>query len=91
MTEANRSQFIIYQTENGQTKLDVRVIDETVWLTQQQMAELFQTSIDNISLHLKNIYAIGELNEQGTIEDFSIVRQEGRHPHQTTLILSTYL
>ena len=73
----NPSQFIIYQTEDGETKLDVRFQNETVWLTQQLMAELFQTSTDNISLHLKNIYSEGELQEAATTEDFSVVRQEG--------------
>lgn len=77
MTDKNTSQFIIYQTEDGKTRLDVRFVDETVWLTQAIMAELFQTSTDNISLHLKNIYAEGELDESATAEDFSVVRQEG--------------
>ena len=73
----NHSQFIIYQAENGETKLDVCFVDDTVWLTQQLMAELFQTTADNISLHLKNIYAEGELDEKATTEDYSVVRQEG--------------
>ncbi|NOY72554.1 MAG: virulence RhuM family protein [Gammaproteobacteria bacterium] len=73
----NPSQFIIYQTEDGATKLDVRFQNETVWLSQQLMAELFQTSADNISLHLKNIYSEGELQESATTEDYSVVRQEG--------------
>lgn len=79
MTEqdSNTSQFIIYQTENGDTRLDVRFQDETVWLTQSLMAELFQTSTDNIGLHLKNIYREGELDEKATAEDYSVVRQEG--------------
>jgi len=77
MTENNASQFVIYQSEDGQTKLDVRFVGETVWLTQALMAALFQTSTDNISLHLKNIYAEGELDEISTTEDFSVVRQEG--------------
>ena len=50
------SQIIIYQTENGQTKLDVRLENETVWLTQKLMAELFQTTPQNITIHLKNIF-----------------------------------
>jgi len=77
MSENNPSQFIIYQSENGETRLDVRFIDETVWLTQASMAELFQTSTDNISLHLKNIYQEGELDEISTTEDYSVVRKEG--------------
>ena len=77
MTENNLSQFIIYQSEDGQIKLDVRFVDETVWLTQALMAELFQTSSDNIGLHLKNIFTESELDENSTTEDFSVVRQEG--------------
>ena len=77
MSESNPSQFIIYQSENGKTRLDVRFLGETVWLTQASMAELFQTSADNISLHLKNIYAEGELAVISTTEDYSVVRKEG--------------
>lgn len=75
--ERNASQFIIYQTEDQHTKLDVRFEGETVWLTQSLMADLFQTSTDNIGLHLKNIYFEAELDEISTTEDFSVVRQEG--------------
>jgi hypothetical protein len=75
--EENTSQIIIYQTENGETKLDVRFQDETVWLTQKLMAELFQTSIPNINIHLKNIFEEGELEENRTIKDFLIVQKEG--------------
>lgn len=77
MTDGNASQFIIYQTEDGQTKLDVRFVDETVWLTQQQMAELFQSSRTNIVEHIGNIYAEGELVEAATCRDFRQVRIEG--------------
>ncbi len=54
-------QFLVYQTHDGKLKIDVRFDGETVWLTQQHMAELFQTTQQNISLHLQNIYAEGEL------------------------------
>lgn len=84
-TSANSSQFIIYVSEDGQTKLDVRFVDETVWLTQALMAELFQSSTDNVGLHLKNIYAEGELDENSTTEDFSVVRQEGARQVQRKL------
>lgn len=63
--------------ESGDQPVQVRLEGETVWLTQAQMAELFGTSADNISLHLKNIYAAKELQEPATTEDFSVVRQEG--------------
>ncbi|MBX3043883.1 MAG: virulence RhuM family protein [Candidatus Kapabacteria bacterium] len=71
------SQIIIYQTEDGITKLDVRLEDETVWLTQKMMSELFQTTPQNITIHLKNIYDEGELNEIATCKDFLQVRKEG--------------
>jgi len=54
---AGTGEILIYQTELGETRLEVRLQDETVWLTQKLMAELFQTSADNIGLHLKNIYS----------------------------------
>ena len=73
----SNSQLIIYQTENGETKLEVRLENETVWLTQKMMAELFQTTSQNITIHLKNIYAEGELNEMATCKDFLQVRKEG--------------
>ena len=75
--EENKSQIIIYQTENGETKLDVRFQDETVWLTQKLMAELFQTTSQNITIHLKNIFEEGELNEEATCKDFLQVQKEG--------------
>ena len=73
----HQSQIIIYQTEDGTTKLDVRLDTETVWLTQKMMAELFQTTIPNINMHLKSIFEEGELQENGTIQDFLIVQTEG--------------
>ncbi len=75
--EENKSQIIIYQTENGETKLDVRFQDETVWLTQKLMAELFQTTSQNITIHLKNIFEEGELEENATCKDFLQVQKEG--------------
>lgn len=68
---------LIYQTENGLTQVSVRLEAESVWLTQRQMAELLDSSTDNISLHLKNIFADGELDEAATTEDFSVVQTEG--------------
>lgn len=73
----NNSQIIIYQTESGQTKIDVRLENETVWLTQKSMAELFQTTVSNVNIHLKNIFEEGELDPNRTIKDFLIVRMEG--------------
>ena len=70
-------EIIIYQAEDGLAKIDVRVADETVWLTQQQMAELFQSSRSNIVEHIRNIYAEGELDEATTCRKFRQVRTEG--------------
>ena len=75
--QEKNNQIIIYNTEDGQTKIEVRMKDETVWLSQKQMAELFDCSVDNIGLHLKNIYFEGELAENSTSEDSSVVQIEG--------------
>jgi hypothetical protein len=77
MENKNTSQIIIYQTEDGKIKLDVRLENETVWLTQKLMAELFQTTPQNITIHLKNIYEEGELSEEATCKDFLQVQKEG--------------
>ena len=71
------NQIQIYTSADGKISLQVSLDNETVWLNQTQMAELFDTSTDNISLHLKNIYAEHELDENSTTEVFSVVRQEG--------------
>ncbi len=71
------NEIIIYQTQDGQTKIDVRLENETVWLTQNQMAELFQTTKQNVSSHIKNIFAEGELSENSTVKDYLTVQQEG--------------
>ena len=76
MNKFNNS-IIIYQPHADQPAVDVRLEGETVWLSQRQMSVLFDTSSDNVGLHLKNIYAERELLEEATTEDFSVVRQEG--------------
>ena len=76
--EKSKGQFLVYQAEDGTLRLDVRLEDETLWMTQADMAQLFQCSTDNISLHLKNIYEDGELEKGATTEKFSVVRQEGK-------------
>ncbi|MEA3272602.1 MAG: RhuM family protein [Patescibacteria group bacterium] len=77
MQEDKNNQIIIYKAEDGKTKIEVQVKDETVWLSQKQMAELFDCSVDNVGLHLKNIYFEGELVENLTSEDSSVVQIEG--------------
>lgn len=74
---ASGSEIILYQTEDGRNRIEVRLENETVWLTQQLMAELFQTTQQNISLHIQNIYAEGELAPEATYKDFLSVGREG--------------
>lgn len=90
MTKENASQFIIYQGEDGQIRLDVRFMEETVWLTQALMAQLFNTSKQNISLHLKNIFAEQELSENSVVKDFLVVRQEGNRARLKLLKVLKY-
>lgn len=79
------SEILLYQTEDGQTKIDVRLEEENVWLSQVQMAELFQTSKQNVSLHIKNIYEEGELDEISTVKDYLTVQTEGKRKIQRSI------
>ena len=72
-----KSEIIIYKSPFGDIKIDVRLENETVWLTQKLMADLFQTTVPNINMHLKSIYEESELEEKATIKDFLIVQTEG--------------
>src|SRR5689334_11067784 len=72
------SEFLIYQTKNGNTRVDVRVENETVWLSQQQMTELFQTTKQNISLHIKNIFSEGELEESSVVKEYLTTAADGK-------------
>jgi hypothetical protein len=75
----NDSQILIYQTEGGQTKIEVLLEDETVWLTQKLMAELFQTTIPNVNIHIKNIFEEGELDPDSVIKDFLTTAADGKN------------
>lgn len=68
---------VVYRTEDSTLELDVQLKDETVWLTQQQMASLFYSTIPNVSMHIRNIYKEGELDKGATVKDFLIVQNEG--------------
>ena len=78
LPKKNKSDILIYQSEDGQTRIDVQLLDETVWLTQKLMAELFQLKIPTINEHIKNIYSEGELVSEATIRKFRIVQKEGK-------------
>lgn len=71
-------EVVVYEAPGGEVRVEVRLERETVWLTQKQMAALFDTSTDNVGLHLKKIFSKGELAEVATAEDYSGVRIEGR-------------
>ena len=77
ITNMDTNQIIIYQGENGETHIEVKFTGDTVWLSQQQMAELYQTTRPNIVQHIRNIYEDGELAETATCKNFLQVRQEG--------------
>ena len=70
MKDYNNSEILIYQSENGVTKIDVKMIDESVWLTQAQLCELYQTSKSNVSEHIKHIFEEGELDQESVIRKF---------------------
>jgi len=77
MKSESKNEIIIYQSPNGVTKIDVKMNDETVWLSQAQMVELFQSTKQNISLHINNIYEEGELEEISTVKEYLTVKKEG--------------
>jgi hypothetical protein len=75
---SGKGQFLVYETEDGQVKIDVRLEDETVWLTQQLMADLFQTTKQNIGQHLKKIFSEGELLEASVVKKFFTTAADGK-------------
>mgnify|MGYP001179154512 CR=1 FL=1 len=75
--ENKKGELVIYQSEDGLTHINVKLEDETIWLTQQQMAELFQSSRTNVVEHIGNIYSEGELDQQATCRNFRQVQKEG--------------
>ena len=74
----NRGELIIYNTQDGSTSIDVKLEDETVWLTQAQMAELFLTTPQNITLHIRNVFKEKELEQSSTCKEFLQVQREGK-------------
>lgn len=73
-----KNNIVIYQSKEGKVKIDVKLFDETLWLSQQQMAELYDTTKQNISLHIKNIFDEKELDEASTVKEFLTVKKEGK-------------
>ncbi|QSE99359.1 virulence RhuM family protein [Fulvivirga lutea] len=82
---SNQNQIEIFQSANGQTEVEVRFQEETIWLSQKQMATLFEKDTDTIGLHLKNIFNEQELDEHSTTEDYSVVQKEGSRNVKRTI------
>lgn len=88
MLESN-SEIILYQAEDGTTKVDVRLENETVWLTLNQLAELFQRDKSVISRHIQNIFAEGELSESSTVANYATVQTENNWKFQPPQLLES--
>ena len=78
MKDYNNSEILIYQSENGMTRIDVKIVDETVWLTQAQLCELYQTSKSNVSEHIKHIFEEGELDQESVVRKFRTTGADGK-------------
>lgn len=81
-SEFQQGEIIIYQADDGLTKIDVKMQDETVWLTQAQIVELYQTSKSNVSEHIKHIFEDGELEENSVVRNFRTTASDGK-PYNT--------
>ena len=84
-TMDNQNQIILYQDDNDITRVSVRFADEDLWLTQNQLAEIYCTTRENVTMHINNIYADGELTKNSTSKDFLLVRQEGNRQVQRNI------
>lgn len=80
-----KGEILVYQRDDGTPAVEVQLVDETLWLSQQQIADLFQTSRENVRLHLKNVFEEGELDPEATSKDFLEVRLEGRREVQRSI------
>ena len=85
ITMDNQNQIILYQDDNDITRVSVRFADEDLWLTQNQLAEIYCTTQENISMHIRNIYADNEMDANRTYKDFLLVRQEGNRQVQRNI------
>ncbi|MCB0711740.1 MAG: virulence RhuM family protein [Ignavibacteriae bacterium] len=84
-SDRDRGEVVFYTGKDGSVQLDVRLESETLWLSQKQMALLFEKDTDTIGLHLRNIFQEGELEEQATTEEYSVVQREGKRDVRRTI------
>jgi|GEM_PF-2094433 len=87
--ETPGGELVVYRTEDGRNRISVRFEGETVWLTQAMMADLYETSVPNINMHIRNVLDEGELSAEATIKEYLIVRQEGQRADYGKQILAT--
>ena len=78
MEQPDKGQIILYQTQDGESKIEVTLANETVWLSADQMAELFQRNKSTISRHIQNVFEEGELSQESTVAFFATVHREGK-------------
>ena len=71
-------EVVVYEAQDGEVRVDVRLEQETVWLSQRDMAEVFDTTPENVLMHLRNVFSSGELDAEATTKEFLVVRTEGR-------------
>jgi len=83
-------EIILYQSNDKSTQLEVRIEEETVWLTQSQMVELFSSTKQNISLHINNIYKEGELSSDSTVKEYLTVQIEGSRKVQRKILMKVF-
>jgi len=81
----NKGEIVIYQSPDENTWLDVKLEEDTVWLSQSQMVELFETTKQNVSLHIQNIFKEGELDKDATVKDYLTVQNEGKRKVNRTV------
>ncbi len=86
LSTASQGDIVIYQSDDGETKINVRFVDETVWLTQQQLCDLYQTSKSNISEHIKHIFEEEELEENSVVRKFRTTASDGKNISLPTTI-----
>ena len=77
-------EIAVYETPDGEVSVDVRLGQETVWLTQRQWAQVFDTTPENVQMHLRNVFSSGELEAEATTKDFLVVQTEGQGGSQMT-------
>ena len=91
MNEEQKGQIILYQAEDGTTRIEVRLENENLWLTQAQLVELYQSSKSNISAHIKHIFEEGELSEEVVVRKFRTTELSSNSPSSNTFLICSLM